>query len=117
MKAKQNLIALLMLFSASVLAASGGEENRTISYQVSFEIKDQIVRAINQPVKSLNLMGDKELILDFYVNSNNQMVVNGIETNNGFLAMEIKKMLEGHKIYTRNERKNQPYRLKLKFVK
>lgn len=115
MKTKFALITLLLACTLKSYA-SGGEENTKKSKAVAFEIKDQIARAINQPLPSMHLMGDKELILDFYVNSENKLIINGIETSNGFLAAEVSKMLNGHKIYTRPERKNQAYRLKIKFV-
>lgn len=115
MKTKLALITLLL--ACTLKSYAGGEEENKKNNAIAFEIKDQIARAINKPMQSLHLMGDKELILDFYVNAENQLVINGIETSNGFLATEVKKMLSGHKIYTRSERKNKPYRLKLRFVK
>lgn len=117
MKNHKLLITLLALALISFKATAGGDEkNKETNNHVSFEIKDQIVRALNYPLSNLNIMGEKEIILSFHINNNHELVVDSLQTTNGFLATEVIKMLRSHKVYTKAERHNQPYRLRLRFI-
>jgi hypothetical protein len=107
------VVAIVML---ALNAEAKGGENRSVSTEVSSEITTQIRQNLAFTQFNQNLMGENEVILEFSINAQQELVIESVLSENGFLARHVEKVLNGQKVYTAAEKREKTYRLKLKFI-
>lgn len=115
MKTSYLLSTLVGLICFTVNLQAGGSE-KSKEQQTAELISDKIRKEMAFAPLNISTIGDGEVSLKFHLNDQYELVIDAVESTNGFLVRHIRKTLKGKKIYVREDAIGRSFTVRFKFV-